>query len=49
MLADYPDSSPTEIAVKIGRTRQTVYNYLKELEAEGRISKNGTGQIVVVG
>ena len=49
LLTDHPDSSPTEIAVKIGRTRQTVYDYLKELEAEGRISKNGTGQIVVVG
>ena len=26
LLADHPDSIPTEIDVKIGRTRQTVYD-----------------------
>ena len=42
LLAENPVASPTDIAAKIGRSRQTVYDYLGELETEGRIRRNGT-------
>lgn len=42
VLSENPAASPTEIGAKIGRSRQTVYGYLKELETEGRIRRNGT-------
>ena len=32
ILSDNPDASPTEIAREIGRSRQTVYDYMKELD-----------------
>ena len=36
-----PDASVTELAKVIGKSRQTVYNYLDELEAAGRLHRNG--------
>jgi hypothetical protein len=40
---DNPDVGPTEASQAIGVSRQTVYNYLEELEAAGRIARdNGT-------
>lgn len=47
ILTENPDSSPTEIAVEIGRTRQTVYDYINELEREGYLNRNGTGDKVL--
>ncbi len=43
ILTEKPDASPTEIAAEIGRSRQTVYDYLNELESAEKISRNGTG------
>jgi hypothetical protein len=42
LLASNPTVSPTEIAAQIGRSRQTVYDYFAELEANGRIHRNGS-------
>jgi len=48
LLADAPDLGPTELADAVGvGSRTTVYNYLSELEAEGRIRKNGNGVEVI--
>ena len=41
ILTANPDASPTKIAGYIGRSRQTVYDYLKELEANNLIDRNG--------
>ena len=42
--ASNPDAGPTEAGRAIGVSRQTVYSYLAELEAAGRISRNdGSG------
>lgn len=43
LLAENPNASPTAIAGVIGRSRQTVYDYVKELEATGKIHRNGSG------
>lgn len=40
-LLTKPDASVTELAKLIGKSRQTVYNYLDELEAAGRLHRNG--------
>ena len=40
---DNPDAGPTEAADVIGVSRQTIYTYQAELEAAGRLHKNGTG------
>ena len=45
--ASNPDAGPTEASRAIGVSRQTVYNYLAELEASGRISRND-GQAIEV-
>jgi biotin operon repressor len=42
LLASNPTASPTAIASEIGRSRQTVYDYFAELEANGRIHRNGS-------
>jgi hypothetical protein len=47
--ADNPDAGPTDAGRAVGVTRQTVYGYLDELEATGRISRNGDGVIVAEG
>lgn len=41
-----PEAGPTEAGRAIGVSRQTVYTYLDELEAAGRIERNG-GQVRV--
>jgi len=38
-----PDTSIAELSRLIGRSRTTVYTYLSELEAAGRIRRNGNG------
>jgi hypothetical protein len=43
ILADNPTANPSEIAVRIGKSRQTVYDYLDELEAVGKLHRNGSG------
>jgi hypothetical protein len=40
-LSSNPDATVTELARLIGRSRQTVYNYLDELEAAGKLHRNG--------
>jgi hypothetical protein len=40
-LSSNPDATVTELAKLISRSRQTVYNYLDELEASGRWHRNG--------
>jgi hypothetical protein len=44
---DNPDAGPTEASQAIGVARQTVYNYLEELEAAGRVARNdGTVRVL---
>lgn len=46
MLALYrrnPDAGPSEVSKALGVSRTTVYTYLAELEAAGRIQRNGQG------
>jgi hypothetical protein len=45
---DNPDAGPTEASAAIGVSRQTVYNYLEELEAAGRVARND-GTVKVLG
>jgi hypothetical protein len=40
---DNPHMGDTELGGRVGVTRQTVYNYRKELEAAGRVHVNGNG------
>jgi hypothetical protein len=42
-LASNPSAGPTEAGAAIGVSRQTVYTYAGELEAAGRLRKNGNG------
>jgi hypothetical protein len=48
-LAGYLDANPdtpvAELARMIGRSRTTVYSYLGELEAAGRVRRNGNGEV----
>jgi hypothetical protein len=37
---DNPNAGPTEASRAIGVSRQTIYNYLEELEASGRVARN---------
>ena len=46
--ASNPKAGPTEAGRAIGVSRQTVYTYLDELEAAGRIERKG-GQVQVLG
>jgi len=43
ILAEDPDTSPTHIAERIGRSRQTVYDYIKELVEGGYVHRNRGG------
>ncbi len=44
---DNPDAGPTEASRAIGVARQTIYNYLKDLEAAGRVARNdGTVRVL---
>jgi hypothetical protein len=38
--ASNPDAGPTEAGHAIGVSRQTIYTYLADLEAAGRIARN---------
>lgn len=44
---DHPRAGPTEAGRAIGVTRQTIHNYLNDLERAGRISRNGDGVVVL--
>jgi len=44
--ATSPDAGATEAAQAVGISRQSVYNYTRELEATGRIERNGHGVTV---
>ncbi len=46
ILSDNPTASPLEIASQIGRSRQTVYDYFDELEAAGKLHRNGSTGII---
>ena len=41
-----PHVGDTELGGMVGVTRQTVYNYRKELEVAGRVHANGKGMEV---
>jgi hypothetical protein len=43
ILSDNPDAKPIDIAAQIGKSRQTVYDYLSALEQTGKINRNGRG------
>ncbi len=44
---DNPNAGPTEASRAIGVARQTVYNYLEDLEAAGRLARNdGTVKVL---
>jgi DNA-binding XRE family transcriptional regulator len=40
---DNPHLGDTELGGMVGVTRQTIYNYRKELEKSGRVHINGNG------
>jgi hypothetical protein len=42
ILSENPTANPTEIADLIGKSRQTVYGYFDELEAAGKLHRNGS-------
>ena len=42
ILSAAPATSPPDIAALIGKSRQTVYGYFDELEAAGRLHRNGS-------
>jgi predicted HTH transcriptional regulator len=46
ILSHNPATSPSEIAEKIGKSRQTVYDYFDELEAAGKLHRNGSINVV---
>ena len=46
ILSAYPATSPTEISAQIGKSRQTVYGYFDELEAAGRLHRNGSTTVI---
>jgi len=46
ILTVNPTISPPEIAALIGKSRQTVYGYLDELEASGKLHRNGSLSII---
>ena len=45
-LTANPDTAVTELARLVGKSRQTVYGYLSELETSGRLRRNGHTEIV---
>jgi hypothetical protein len=46
ILSANPTISPPEIADLIGKSRQTVYGYLDELEVAGRLHRNGSLRVI---
>jgi DeoR/GlpR family transcriptional regulator of sugar metabolism len=45
---DNPGAGPTEASRAVGVSRQTIYNYLEELQATGRVARND-GIVEVLG
>jgi predicted transcriptional regulator len=43
ILLATPEANPSEIATQIGKSRQAVYGYSDELEAAGKLHRNGPG------
>lgn len=46
ILTDNPTVSLTDIARQLGRSRQTVYDYFDELEATGKLHRNGSTTVI---
>ncbi len=46
ILSKNPTANPSEIAVQIGKSRQTVYDYLGQLEAAGKLHRNGPVNVI---
>ena len=46
ILSQNPEANPSEIAEQIGRSRQTVYDYFDELEAAGKLHRNGSISVI---
>jgi predicted HTH transcriptional regulator len=46
ILSQNPAISPSEIAEQIGKSRQTVYDYFDELEAAGKLHRNGSVSVI---
>jgi hypothetical protein len=47
ILSDNPTANPSDISIQIGKSRQTVYDYFDELEADGKLHRNGSGLKVI--
>jgi hypothetical protein len=45
-LTSNPDATVSELARVIGKSRPTVYNYLDELEAAGKLHRNGQNTVL---
>lgn len=41
-----PDARISDIARETGKSRPTIYDYLNELKAEGRIKENGHREVL---
>jgi len=46
ILSDNPTANPSDIAEQIGKSRQTVYDYFDELEAAGKLHRNGSVNVI---
>ena len=46
ILSQNPAANPSEIAEQIGKSRQTVYDYFDELEATGKLHRNGSINVI---
>ena len=46
ILSNNPAANPSEIADQIGKSRQTVYDYFDELEAVGKLHRNGSVNVI---
>jgi hypothetical protein len=46
ILTQNPATNPSEIAKQIGKSRQTVYDYFDELEAAGKLHRNGSINVI---
>jgi hypothetical protein len=40
-------TNPSDIAEQMGKSRQTVYDYFDELEAAGKLHRNGSINVVI--
>jgi hypothetical protein len=45
-VVDHPEAGVSEIAKAIGKSRPSVYGYIKELESSGRIKTNGHLEVI---